>query len=68
MGSEMCIRDSRYSITSNQVELSAGGVTLEELLLNNQQLPSGFNFNLNLGFNYSFGSIYNTIVNPRFGF
>ncbi|MCC1483304.1 hypothetical protein [Winogradskyella immobilis] len=58
----------RYSITSNQVELSAGGVTLEELLLNNQQLPSGFNFNLNLGFNYSFGSIYNTIVNPRFGF
>lgn len=58
----------RYSITSNQITLSAGGVTLEELLLNNQQLPSGFNFRLNFGFNYSFGSIYNTIVNPRFGF
>jgi hypothetical protein len=59
---------ARYSITSNQINLSAGGVTLEELLLNNQQLPSGFNFSLNVGFNYSFGSIYNTIVNPRFGF
>lgn len=58
----------RYSITKNQINLSAGDVTLEELLLNQQQLPSSFNFNLNLGFSYSFGSIYNTIVNPRFGF
>lgn len=59
---------ARYSITNNQVNLSAGGVTLEDLLLNQQQLPSSFNYSLNLGFNYTFGSIYNTIVNPRFGF
>ena len=59
---------ARYSITNNQVNLSAGGVTLEELLLNQQQLPSSFNYGLNIGFNYTFGSIYNTIVNPRFGF
>ena len=59
---------ARYSIINNQVNLSAGGVTLEDLLLNQQQLPSSFNYSLNLGFNYTFGSIYNTIVNPRFGF
>lgn len=59
---------ARYSIINNQVNLSAGGVTLEELLLNQQQLPSSFNYGLNIGFNYTFGSIYNTIVNPRFGF
>ncbi|MFY0628947.1 MAG: hypothetical protein JXR05_01125 [Flavobacteriaceae bacterium] len=59
---------ARYSIINNQVNLSAGGVTLEDLLLNQQQLPSSFNYSLNIGFNYTFGSIYNTIVNPRFGF
>ncbi len=57
-----------YSITRNQVNLEAGDVSLEDLLLQQQQLQSGFNFFASVGFNYTFGSIYNTIVNPRFGF
>jgi len=57
-----------YSITRNQVNLPAGDVTLEELLLQQQQLQSGYNYFFNVGFSYSFGSIYNTIVNPRFNF
>lgn len=57
-----------YSITRNQVNISGGGLTVEELLLQQQQLPSGFDFFVSVGFNYSFGSIYNTIVNPRFDF
>jgi len=57
-----------YSIIRNQVNLAAGGVSQEDLLLRQQQLQSDFNFFVRVGFNYTFGSIYNTIVNPRFGF
>jgi hypothetical protein len=57
-----------YSISGNQINLPAGDVSLEELLLQQQQLASGFNYSLNIGLSYSFGSIYNTVVNPRFNF
>jgi len=57
-----------YSITRNQINLPAGDVSLEELLLQQQQLESGYNYFFNIGLSYSFGSIYNTIVNPRFNF
>ncbi|WP_296312971.1 hypothetical protein [Winogradskyella sp. UBA3174] len=57
-----------YSITRNQINLPGGDLSLEELLLQQQQLQSGFNYFVNIGFSYSFGSIYNTIVNPRFDF
>ena len=57
-----------YTITRNQINLPAGDVSLEELLLQQQQLQSGFNYFASVGFSYSFGSIYNTIVNPRFDF
>jgi hypothetical protein len=57
-----------YSITRNQINLPGGNLALEDLLLQQQQLQSGFNYFANVGFSYSFGSIYNTIVNPRFDF
>ncbi|WP_299394379.1 hypothetical protein [uncultured Gelidibacter sp.] len=57
-----------YSITRNQINLPAGDVSLEKLLLQQQQLRSGYNYFFNVGLSYSFGSIYNTIVNPRFNF
>ncbi|MFD1062753.1 hypothetical protein ACFQ1Q_05800 [Winogradskyella litorisediminis] len=57
-----------YSITRNQVNIPGGDLTVEELLLQQQQLQSGFNYFVSVGFNYSFGSIYNTVVNPRFDF
>ena len=60
--------NGRYSITRNQIELPAGNVSLEELLLRQQQLKSGYNYFVSVGLSYSFGSIYNTIVNPRFNF
>lgn len=58
----------RYRITRNQINLAAGDVSLEELLLQQQQIQSGYNYWLNIGFSYQFGSIYNSIVNPRFNF
>ncbi len=60
--------NGNYEITRNQINLPAGDVSLEELLLQQQQLQSGFNYFASVGFSYSFGSIYNTIVNPRFNF
>ena len=60
--------NGNYEITRNQISLPAGDLSLEELLLQQQQLQSGYNYFVSLGFSYSFGSIYNTIVNPRFNF
>ncbi|MBT8303194.1 MAG: hypothetical protein KJP09_01900 [Bacteroidia bacterium] len=60
--------NGNYEITRNQINLPAGDLSLEELLLQQQQLQSGYNYFISLGFSYSFGSIYNSIVNPRFNF
>ena len=57
-----------YDITDNQINLAGGDLTIEELLLAQKQSQSGFQYALRFGLNYSFGSMYNTIVNPRFSF
>lgn len=41
-----------YRITRDQINLSAEDVTLEELLLQQQQLQSGYNYFVSLGFSY----------------
>ena len=43
------------------------GVTSEEVLLRLRRLRSGYEYSVQLGLTYTFGSIFNTIVNPRFG-
>lgn len=57
-----------YDITDNQVNLVGGDLSLEELLLAQKQSQSGYQYSFRFGLNYSFGSMYNTIVNPRFNF
>jgi len=57
-----------YDITNNQVNLAGGDLSLEELLLRQQQVKSGYNYFFRIGLSYSFGSMFNTIVNPRFNF
>jgi hypothetical protein len=39
----------------------------EEILLGNAVLPTSFDYEFGFGFSYRFGSIYNNVVNPRFG-
>src|SRR5690606_35425194 len=51
----------------DQLSLPRRGAEPEEVLLRLRQLASGYEVGLSVGFNYSFGSIYNNIVNPRFG-
>ena len=37
------------------------------LIKRQRQLLTGFRYNLSIGFNDSFGSIFSNVVNPRFG-
>jgi hypothetical protein len=51
----------------DQLSLPRRGATPEEVLLRVRELGSGHEVNLRVGLTYSFGSIFNNIVNPRFG-
>ena len=56
-----------YARVRDQLYLPAAGATEEEILARQQALATDYRFYLSLGFSYRFGSIYNNIVNPRFG-
>jgi hypothetical protein len=51
----------------DQLSIPRRGVTPEEVLLRLRRLRSGYEYSLQIGLTYTFGSIFNTIVNPRFG-
>ena len=55
-----------YSILRDQYFLKMDDVTSTEVITGQIQLKSAFNYFLSMGINYSFGSIYNNIVNVRF--
>lgn len=56
-----------YNMIHNQLGLPKGDVSQEELLLQQRQIETQYSYYLSLGLSYTFGSIYNTVVNPRFG-
>ncbi len=49
----------------NQINLPLGGATDEEVLLRQIVLESDFTYFFNVSLRYTFGSIFNNIVNPR---
>ena len=51
----------------NQLNLAKGGADLEEVLLRRRQLETNYEAGLSFGFRYRFGSIFNNVVNTRFG-
>jgi hypothetical protein len=51
----------------DQISLPARGASPEEILLRLRQLRSGYEYNFGVSLTYSFGSIFSSIVNPRFG-
>ena len=55
------------SLLRDQLYLPAGNLSDEERLLRLRQLETSYNYFVQVGLSYSFGSIYNNIVNPRFG-
>ena len=54
-----------YSRVRDQVFLSRGGATDEEVLLQLRQLETSFTYFVSVGLRYSFGSIFNNVVNSR---
>jgi hypothetical protein len=52
----------------NQLYLEKGSLTVEEVLLSRKQLETSYDYYISIGFSYSFGSIFQNIVNPRFGY
>jgi len=51
----------------NLLSLPKGEATEEEVFLRRRQLAKSYDYFGSVGISYSFGSIYNSIVNPRFG-
>jgi hypothetical protein len=51
----------------DQLSLPARGASQEEILLRLRRLQSGYEYQVGMSLTYSFGSIFSSIVNPRFG-
>lgn len=54
------------SLLRDQLYLAKGTLSEADILLRRRQLKSTYSFYGGLGLSYTFGSIYNNVVNPRF--
>jgi len=59
--------DGSYSRIRDQIALSAAGYSYEDILLQQKQLATGFDYSFSVGLSFSFGSTRSNVVNPRFG-
>jgi hypothetical protein len=59
--------DGEYEAIRNQLYLPAQGATKDEILTQQRQLATNYQYFFFVGINYTFGSVLNNIVNPRFG-
>jgi len=55
------------SFIRNQLSLPKGEASIEEILVRQRQLATSFQYSVYFGVSYTFGSIFNNVVNPRFG-
>ena len=49
-----------------QIHLPLNGATYEEIILRQKELESNYFYRLDFGLSYTFGSMKNNVVNPRF--
>ena len=75
MGSELSVRVAKglsFNVggevkwVKDQIWLPLETSEDEEVLVGSKALPTDIEFELQFGFSYRFGSIYNNVVNPRF--
>jgi len=59
--------NSNVQIIRNQIYLPASAATPEETLLRQRQLATSYGYYVSMGVSYTFGSIFNNVVNRRFG-
>ena len=50
----------------SQIHLPLNGATYEEIILRQKELESNYFYYMNFGISYTFGSMKNNVVNPRF--
>jgi len=55
------------SMVHDQLGLVKEDLPLDQILLQRKELATQFQYFTSFGFTYTFGSIYNNVVNPRFG-
>ncbi|MBS0012099.1 MAG: hypothetical protein KFF49_11850 [Bacteroidales bacterium] len=58
---------ARANLIHDQRNLVKGDATEQEVLTRQRALKTSYSYSFELGLSYSFGSIYNNVVNPRFG-
>lgn len=59
--------DGSVSLIRDQLSLAKRDATEEEVLLELRALRTNYRHRLSVGISYTFGSIFNSVVNPRFG-
>jgi hypothetical protein len=56
-----------FGLIRDQISLSKAGLTDAEILAGQGQRATSYTYRGNVGLSYTFGSIFNSVVNPRFG-
>jgi len=59
--------DVGFGLIHNQLNLEKGGASTEDMILQVKELETSFQYEFDVGISYTFGAIYNNVVNPRFG-
>lgn len=54
-----------YSIINDRLSILKSEASIEEILLKQVQQSTAYRYQFNLGFSFTFGSLYNNVVNPR---
>lgn len=54
------------SLINNQLSLSSQSLTPEQIILKQRETLTNFSYSMQVGIRYTFGSIFNNIVNPRY--
>lgn len=57
-----------FNMIRDQVNLERSEASYEDVLLQQTQLATAYSYWLSTGLSFTFGSIYNDVVNPRFGY
>jgi hypothetical protein len=58
--------NGNVSRVHDQIYLPRGSATDEEILVRQRQLLTSYRYGFSFGVSYTFGSIFNNVVNPRF--
>jgi hypothetical protein len=51
----------------DRINVALDPASVEDVLLQRKQLQTNYSYFTHVGLNYTFGSIFNNVVNPRIG-